>query len=372
MPKFIKNALKSLAILFFLLTIYVGGALIFGTLTDFQPKAVIPLKAEQTSKLTAVEDSILSFVSWNIGYGGLGTESNFFLDSHGKYFACDKMVRAPREYVEKNVAGILRFATTFPSDFYLFQEVDYHSKRSYFMDEFEKIKKALPKFSAWFSVNYKSDWIPIPVFEPWKGYGEVFSGLATFARFQPTQSTRFQLPGEYGWPTRIFQLDRCAAMHRFAVKNGRELVVINIHNSAYDVDGILKKQQMDFLKQMVLGEYQKGNYVLLGGDWNMCPPNFPADHFMPGKGQDYRQLNIDSDFLPASWQWAYDPSTPTNRKLTDVYQPSKTFVTLIDFFLVSPNIKVLKINGIDMGFRFSDHQPVRVEVKLLSEKEEVE
>ena len=72
-------------------------------------------------------------------------------------------------------------------------------------------------------------------------YGEVLSGLVTFSRYQPKESTRFQLPGDYPWPDRIFHLDRCASVHRIPTNMGPELVVINIHNSAFDKGGFLKK-----------------------------------------------------------------------------------------------------------------------------------
>ena len=42
----------------------------------------------------------------------------------------------------------------------------------------------------------------------------------------------------------------------------------------------------------------------------------------------------------------------------------KTFVTLIDFYLVSPNIRVEEVKGINIKFRYSDHQPVRLKVSL--------
>jgi endonuclease/exonuclease/phosphatase family metal-dependent hydrolase len=142
------------------------------------------------------------------------------------------------------------------------------------------------------------------------------------------------------------------------------LVVMNIHNSAYDKDGSLKRQQMAFLQELVQKEYGQGHYVLVGGDWNQCPPFFPFDKFMPGESQRHSQLNIDSDFVPADWIWAYDPTTPTNRKIETPYQKGETFETLIDFFLVSPNLKVRKVRGIDQGFQFSDHQPVWVEIEL--------
>jgi hypothetical protein len=75
-------------------------------------------------------------------------------------------------------------------------------------------------------------------------------------------------------------------------------------------------------------------------------------------------LNIDADYLTEDWLWVYDPLMPTNRKSSEIYTEGETFTTLIDFFLISPNIKVEKVKTIDQHFEFSDHQPVYVELRL--------
>jgi len=143
----------------------------------------------------------------------------------------------------------------------------------------------------------------------------------------------------------------------------KELVVINTHNSAYD-DGDLKKQQMTFLKNVLLEEFGKGNYVVVGGDWNQCPPDFDNMTFAPENGDTYDQVNIDENYLPHGWQWVYDAKVPTNRKLATPYKNGETFTTIIDFFLVSPNIEVEEIKAVDLDFAFSDHQPILMRVRL--------
>ncbi len=355
------------ALLWFLLLIflYLGAVLTYGTLTDFQPQAENSIPLDHPSNQPIIEDSILSFTIWNLGYGGLGQESEFFYDSGNLLFSGGKMVRTTRKNVEKNNEGILNFVRNIQSDFFLFQEVDSSSKRSYYANQYQDIAGLLPDYAATFATNYKSNWVPIPVFEPWQAYGSTNSGLATYSRYEPKAVTRLQLPGTFPWPTRIFQLDRCVAVSRFATANGKELVVMNIHNSAYDKGGFIKQQQMVFLHDLFLAEYQKGNYVVIGGDWNQCPPNFRFDGFMPGKTQGYTQINIDPEYLPQDWLWAYDTRVPTNRKIRTPFKAGETFVTLIDFFLVSPNVRVRQVKNIDQQFQFSDHHPVWMEVELL-------
>ncbi len=364
MKRYTIRVLQGLGVLVLILLVYIGGVLAFGTASDWQPEAEEPVKTARRAKAKTVPDSTLSFVIWNIGYGGLGEESNFFYDEGTPLSSGDKMVRAPQELVQKNVEGITGFVARTKADFFLFQEVDYASKRSYYTNQFEQVSKQLPGFYAGFAANYQVSYVPIPLLEPWRAYGATYSGLATYARFQPDTSIRFQLPGSFDWPTRIFQLDRCVALHRYPVANGKELVVINLHLSAYDADGSLKRQQMGFLRELCLREYENGNYVVAGGDWNLVPPYFEFDSFMPGRTQGYFQYGIEADFLPADWLWVYDPRVPSNRKIRDTYQVGTTFITLIDFYLVSPNLKVKMVKGLNLDFQFSDHQPVYMEVEL--------
>ena len=343
--------------------LYISVILIHGTIHDQQPEEVLPVEMFSEGSVSVIQDTILSFVIWNLGYAGLGQESDFFYEK-GSLFSGRHMVRPPQEVSQKNWKGIQNQIKNTQTDFWLFQEVDVASKRSYFVNQMTGIQDLLPDQYASFASNYEVKRVPVPLFEPWNAYGKVKSGLGTFTRHQPTEAQRLQLPGNYSWPTRVFMLDRCAAIHRFPHANGKEVVVVNIHNSAFD-DGSLKAQQTAFLRELLLEEYEKGNYVIAGGDWNQCPPFFPFDRFMPGRGAKYEQQNIDPEMMPGNWKWVYDPTVPTNRKVGDLFEKGHTFVTLIDFFLISPNIRVKRARGIDLNFQFSDHQPVWMQVELL-------
>ena len=344
--------------------VYVVIALCHGTLRDWQPDDVLQVAPEQSATLETVEDSTLTFALWNVGYGGLGARSDFFYDNGYFFTSGDKMVRSEDAMVADYVDGMKQFVRRVESDFYLLQEVDRESKRSYYRDEFDALDDLRPSYASTFAANYRSPRVPLPVMEPWGVMGTMHSGLMTLLKYQPTEVVRYQLPGEYEWPTRIFQLDRCAALHRVPTASGKELVVVNVHNSAYDKGGFIKKEQMNFLRDLLTTEYAKGNYVVVGGDWNQVPPGVDFKLFMPEYGGAYEQIAIREDLMPEGWQWAYDTTVPTNRKAADAYTPGKTFVTLIDFFLVSPNVEVVSTRGVDQGFAYSDHQPVVMEVRL--------
>jgi len=361
--KWLRLALRTLLTLLLLFGLYVAVMLLVGTVSDYQPDDIEPLTPFRESDVHVHADSTFTALIWNLGYGGLGRESDFFFDN-GRYLTSGGHdVRPSREVVRKNVEGIIQTIRSHPADYFLLQEVDRHSRRSFFTNEFELIADALPGYAAFFATNYRVWHMPLPLLEPWNAYGQVESGLATYLKVLPYESFRYQLPGNFEWPTRIFQLDRCVSLHRIRTRFGPDLVVMNIHHSAYD-DGALKRQQNDFLRKLAIGEYERGSFVLIGGDWNQCPPGFPFDKFMPGRTQGYTQLNLPADFMPEGWQWVYDPDTPTNRKVRDRYAPDSTFVTLIDFYLLSPNLEALEVHTIDLDFEYSDHQPVWLKARV--------
>lgn len=333
--------------------LYIGGQILFGTLTDYKPEDVVRLRttADLSSKISG---DTLEFYIWNIGYAGLGKESDFFMDG-------GRMTKASEEITTKNFDGIRQAVSGWSgADFILLQEVDESASRSYGVNQFTDLDDLLgPEWTGALAYNYVVKFIPVPLFKP---YGKVRAGLATYSRYQPDSVFRYQFPGNFGWPKCIYFLDRCFLVMHIPYR-GKELLVINTHNSAYD-NGSLKANQMDYLRSFITSEYEKGNYVLVGGDWNQCPPGFRCYGDYKEEDIDYEQYSIDSDFMPEGWTWSYDERVMTNRKLATSYQPGKTFTTIIDFYLASPNITVLAVEGQDMDFEYSDHQPVRLQVKL--------
>jgi endonuclease/exonuclease/phosphatase family metal-dependent hydrolase len=368
--KKIKKILKWTAGAILLFLVYVLTCLVHGTATDYQPEEKITLKIAPNSPLNIIKTANLTFLNWNIGYAGLGGKSNFFYDDGNPFFFSNrKMIRSPRKFVEENISGISNFITKNKADFILLQEVDKNSKRSYYINQHQKYSKQLPNYSSSFATNFLVERVLIPVCEPWHVMGQMESGLSTYSKYTAQNATRYQFPGSYGWPDYIFHLDRCFSAQRYQTihPEGKELIVINTHNSAYD-GGTLKQQEMDYFKSFVLKEYEQGNYVIVGGDWNQTPPNVPFDS--PGKAigvptdSSYYPANILPNFMPEGWQWAFDDKVPTNRAMANILNYGKTAVSLVDYYLVSPNVKVIKVAGQNLKFENSDHNPVLMEVIL--------
>ncbi len=339
----------------FIVLLYVGGNIGYATLTDFQPPAVEDITVNKAIS-RPMTDSIYRVMIWNIGYAGLGAEQDFFYDG-------GTTVRPTEAQFNSYLKGIQSVvAANGDQDFILLQEVDTNSRRSYYFNELEAIALKLPYHNNAYATNYHVDYVSMPLETPWDVLGRVRAGLATFARYQPVETQRHQFPGKYDWPKRVFMLDRCFLAERFTLANGKDLLILNTHNSAYD-NGSLKKAEMEALRTFVLDEYGKGNYVVVGGDWNQTPPGYDNSTFAKA-GDTYEQGAIAYDYLPQGWQFVYDDTYPTNRKLAKPYNPDSTFATVIDFYLLSPNIDAVEVRTGNLEFKYSDHQPVYLKIQL--------
>lgn len=353
-----KQALLFVGILLISAVLYVGGMILFGITTKFNPAAIEDVSVVNSKSIIQnpkiLNDSSFTFLIWNLGYGGLGKEVDFFYDG-------GKMVTSPKEHVLKNNAGMVKFfEKNRDIDFIMLQEVDRESKRSWNIDQAEEFANALPDHNYAFTPNYDVKYLPFPFTNP---IGKVYGGLQTLSKFTPAESKRIALPGISDFPKKIFYLERCLLMQRYKLANGKDLIVINTHFEAYD-DGSVKKQQMALTKKILEEEYAKGNYVVLGGDWNIAPPSFNVHTWEKEPEDDKLYLmNNDANYIPG-WTYAYDSTTATNRKNKFSFNPKTTFTTVIDYYFTSPNIKVEEVKGFDMGFDFSDHQPVKLRVTL--------
>ena len=331
--------------------LYVGGTILYATITDYQPPERQDLSIN--GKGSAKPDSLLSFMIWNIGYAGLGKDVDFFYDG-------GETVHPPQNKVEHYFNGIQNLINRHDSlDFFLFQEVDTQAARSHGKHLLNGLSKTLDEYPYSYATNYSVNYIPIPLTNP---LGHVQSGLASFSRFEPESAVRYSFPVNYNWPNSVFFLDRCFLVQRFPLQADKELVVINTHNSAYD-KGELKRKEMGYLKQFLLKEYHSGNYVVVGGDWNQYPPGFNPEKFVDDIPDHMSLINIKEDYLP-DWQWVYDPSVPTNRSLQAPYDKDTTFKSSIDFYLLSPNLQLKQVEAINLNFAYSDHQPVVLRTKL--------
>lgn len=333
-----------------------GLFLTYITFTDYKPDYKDILQ-ENTNPDIIADTAELSLMSWNIGYCGLNAEMDFF-------YSGGHQVYPSEDVVVNNLEGVKRtLKNSEYADFVLLQEVDESAQRSYFTNQVDSFDQLYKHHYSSFAYNYNVKFVPVPVTKP---MGSVKGGLQTLSRYNPKMVCRYSYEGNFDWPTSLFMLDRCFIVNRYPVNSGNELLIINTHNSAYD-NGGLRKAQMLQIKDFVTQEYAKGNYVIVGGDWNQCAPGFKAN--FSKDVMDYNDnLFIDDDLFDSNWTWFYDNKVPTNRRNSTAYKQGETLTTVIDFYLLSPNINGVTVNNIEAGFIYTDHQAVKATVKLLPKR----
>jgi len=348
-----KSILKVLLWIIIIVVLTFAGFLLYISITDYQPDKVEVLS--QKRAVIPLERDTLSLMIWNIGYAGLGAEMDFFYDDGQK-------VRPSQEMSRKYLDGIKTFIDKNNDiDFWLLQEVDVEARRSHYKNEVEEIKYILTSHYPVFAMNYNVPFVPVPVYEP---LGFVKGGMLTLSKYTPLLAERYAYPLIASWPNKLFLLDRCFILNRYPLMNGKDLVIINTHNSAYVYDSVLRLKELQIIKEKMLEEGAAGNYVIAGGDWNANPPYFQPEEGFNGHRFVPSKVKMNPDLLPGGWQWTFDPMAPTNRQNYQAFKKGENGTTCLDYFIVSPNIEIVEVKTIDLNFENSDHNPVYLRISL--------
>lgn len=327
-------------------------------ITEYKPQDVEAISASQTGMETAVlhgTEETLSIVSWNLGYCGLGRSADFFMDG-------GKSVRAQsKTQVEENLTAIKAFLGEADADVIFLQEVDEKSTRSYGIDQTKEIANTFPEMESYFAYNFKTLFVPYPL----PPIGQVNSGIQTLSAYDATSTERIQLPIPFSGLVKTVNLKRCLLVSRIDLEDSdAQLVLINLHLEAFD-DGEGKTQQTQMLVNLMQQEYEKGNYVIAGGDFNQSFSNIDTSMY-PVVDADYWQPGLlDAQAFSDHFQLLMDPGAPSGRSLDRPYDGSSDFqYYLIDGFIVSDNMEVLSMETMDLGFEHADHNPIQMQVRL--------
>lgn len=350
-----KLFLKSLLGILCILLILVIGYVIFMIVSDYRPEAEEKVQIDNNQKKILEFKKEYTLTTFNVGYAGMDKNVDFFMDGGTMSRAISK------EAVLENLNGIENIMKNLNSDFYFLQELDKKATRSYKVNEYESIKDKFTDYSTSFAKNFDVAWVPLPLTHP---HGQVLSGIMTMSKFYFNSATRYDLPGKESFFRQLGDLDRCMLVNRAKLSNGRELVLINAHLSAYDKGGKVRKVQLGFIQDFVVNEYKKGNYIILGGDWNHELPGTNAFNFKTTESHPDWLQKIPNNFVPSGFKIYADKDTPSNRTVMNPYVEGKNLRSVIDGFMVSDNIEVKSVNGKDYNFRYSDHNPTTLTFSL--------
>ena len=298
-----------------------------------------------------------SVVSYNIGFGAYEADYGFFMDGGTQSWAWS------RERLDANLRRIAAFLEEQDADFYLVQEVDIDSTRSYHFDERTYLAPLETGRAVTFAQNYDSPFLFYPLLQP---HGASRSGLVTYSRCPVTFARRVALPIEEGL-TKLLDLDRCYSKNRVEVPGG-ELVLYNLHLSAYTSDGTIATVQLRQLLADMETEYQAGNWCVAGGDFNKdilgdSSVWFGASDIAYTWAQPIPEGTFDGYHVSLVAPLDKENPVPSCRNADGPYHAGQ-YVLTVDGFLVSANVTVAEAAVLDTGFAFSDHNPVRMTFTL--------
>ena len=324
-----KKVLKIILIFLIVVLIFGAGFILTLQLTEFRPEETTPLQilnnVDDSNENYFELDSTIKILTFNIGYASLSETEDFVMDGG------EKGRMDTQEEVQDNLDGIASILQTENPDIYLLQEVDEDSNRSYNINQYDYFQSILGTASV-LAYNYRCVFVPFPLSFS-QMMGKVNSGIATFSNYYSDEASRIQLPGSFSWPLRLANLKRCILISRYQIEGtSNELVVINVHLSAYD-DGSMRQEETAALQEIMLDEYELGNYVVVGGDFNQTFPDavdITYDSVTETYSYDYLYSlrnesiwvapPIDGDwFIENSFQFGIDTTYPTCRLLDHPY-----------------------------------------------------
>ncbi len=366
MKKFIRILAKGLLTLLIIAAIVVAGYVIYMSINYYRIEDFKTIEAFNQKQEGLELSKEYTALTYNIGFGAYNHEFSFFMDKgtmkDGTKVAGTGSKAKSKDVVITNTNGVIDVAGSKNADFYLFQEVDTKATRSHNVNQYEMLKDRFSNYLSVYAQNFHSSYLMLPIHDP---HGIVNSGILTFSRYKVSESIRRSYPVDESFPTKFFDLDRCFLVSRIPVENGKELLLINTHMSAYDEGGLVREKQLQLLNSFIEEEYKKGNYVIVGGDFNHeiagMIDGFDSEQRIPDWVFPLSESNIAEGFSIVKAENYREVATCRSTDLP--YVKGVNYVAILDGFIVSNNIEATAEN-IDADFEFSDHNPVLLKFKL--------
>lgn len=310
------------------------------------------IEREQAENLPRAGET-LDILIWNVGYGGLGAGSDFVADGGSHYFP------PSRSAVRENVDGIARFLESQrDADVVLIQELARGGPVNYWVDVRARVDAALSGADRVFFADFKTRLMPWPL--------RLVHGQGLYSRVAVESADVVALPAE---DAGIFGVRRRYASPLVRLAGDARWTIASVHLAAFDEDAQVRTRQLRDLLAWAQREYESGRHVVIGGDWNFRIAETGFSHTTEERFL-FWLFPFPQDALPEGWRIGADGSIPSVRTNHRPYVAGENYVTTIDGYIVSPNVAIESVEGFDLGFRHSDHQPVRIRVRAIGEASE--
>ncbi|WP_317294744.1 endonuclease/exonuclease/phosphatase family protein [Ligilactobacillus saerimneri] len=358
---------QGIVILLGLLVLVIASYVIYMQSHYYRIKDHQKLTIKDPQQAELVPGQKYTALTYNIGFGAYNQKYSFFMDTgrmangqktQGKYGTA-----VNKQTVLADTNGAITTLKQQQPDFALMQEVDTNSTRSFHVNQVQKVQQSFPHYASVFASNFHSGYIFLPLNNP---HGAVRSGLLSLSKYRISQAERRKYPVTSSFISKFTDLDRCFEVLTIPVKNHKQLLLINSHMSAYDKGGEMRKKQLKLLNHVMEAAVAQGNYVIVGGDFNHAFGAKMLTHFKNKQQVPDWVSVLSSKNITSKMRMVHatnEEQVPTCRATDIPYQKGVNYETVIDGFLVSPNVTAHATN-IDTQFQYADHNPVKLSFTL--------
>jgi len=245
------NKIRKVTLAFFTVIIVPGVIFYYWASSPNHSINEYELLIENNYSISDDADSIYSIITYNIGYLS-GMTNNL-------------PIPKPQTLFDENLVNVYTEFEKLNADIICLQEIDFHSERSYYVNQQEELHKIGYNY-VFQAVNWDKKYLPFPYYPPSIHFGEVYSGQSIISKYPIMDIDRIVLERPTGNPfyRNAFYLDRLAQVSKIVIE-GETVILINVHLEAFDP--ITRTNQTKHVAKLY-NEYKDTYPVLLAGDFN--------------------------------------------------------------------------------------------------------
>lgn len=308
--------------------------------SQMSPEKILEFPLEAPPESPIPKKNTIRLVTYNIGYAS-GDKNN-----KGNILS--------EEEIKKNLETMVTHLKEMNADIIALQEVDFFSKRSFYINQLQYLANALNLPYAAYAINWNKTYVAWPYWPFKLHFGKIVSGQAVISRYPITEQKihLFKKPSSnpfwYNW----FYLDRLA--QELTIELGYEKAKVwNVHLEAFKRGS--RNQQLNQLGGLIQDRGDVIQWVL--GDFNIVSQygeGLPDSKKMELEVQDKQ---VFKDFLE---KIGYKNA---ENEVIAFSSPSWSPQEKIDHILYDPFIS-LKDAGVSQNLPASDHLPVWADFKM--------
>jgi endonuclease/exonuclease/phosphatase family metal-dependent hydrolase len=203
---------------------------------------------------TASNDSTIKIMTYNVGYlsGMTNNSANWK----------DEAISA------NNYKKLINLLDSINPDLISFQEIDYHSKRSDWIDLHDSLESSYYPWSVK-AINWDNNYVPFPYWPPRVHFGRILSGQSIMSKWKLADPTREVLQKVESNPFyyNAYYLDRLLVSAKVE-HPVRPFLLMNIHAEAFDT--LTRNEQLASIYKTFKTKSVE-NPIIIAGDFNASP-----------------------------------------------------------------------------------------------------